>query len=48
MITDINSEARLVQKTFADHQHDHLGWETPPKLLHRDGNAKVACHFPII
>jgi hypothetical protein len=27
MITDINSEDRLVQKTFADHMHDHLGWE---------------------
>lgn len=28
MITDINSEDRLVQKTFADHLHDHLGWES--------------------
>ena len=27
MITDINSEDRLVQKTFADHLHDVLGWE---------------------
>ncbi len=27
MITDINSEDRLVQKTFADHLHDALGWE---------------------
>jgi hypothetical protein len=25
MITDINSEDRLVQKTFADHLHDMLG-----------------------
>src|SRR5437016_328727 len=28
MITDINSEDRLVQKTFADHLHDRLGWES--------------------
>lgn len=28
MITDINSEDRLVQKTFADHLHDLLGWES--------------------
>jgi len=28
MITDINSEDRLIQKTFADHLHDHLGWES--------------------
>jgi len=28
MITDINSEDRLVQKTFADHLQDHLGWES--------------------
>jgi type I restriction enzyme R subunit len=27
-LTDINSEDRLVQKTFADHLHDHLGWES--------------------
>ena len=27
MITDVNSEDRLVQKTFADHLHDALGWE---------------------
>jgi type I restriction enzyme R subunit len=27
MITDINSEDRLVQRTFADHLHDVLGWE---------------------
>jgi type I restriction enzyme, R subunit len=27
LITDINSEDRLVQKTFADHLHDALGWE---------------------
>ena len=26
--TDINSEDRLVQKTFADHLHDVLGWES--------------------
>ncbi len=28
MITDINSEDRLVQKTFADHLHAVLGWES--------------------
>jgi type I restriction enzyme R subunit len=28
MITDINSEDRLVQKTFADHLRDVLGWES--------------------
>lgn len=28
MITDINSEDRLIQKTFADHLHDNLGWES--------------------
>ena len=28
MITDINSEDRLVQHTFADHLHDVLGWDT--------------------
>src|ERR1051326_8824549 len=28
MITAINSEDRLVQKTFADHLHDVLGWES--------------------
>jgi len=26
MITDINSEDRLVQKTFAEHLRDKLGW----------------------
>ncbi len=26
--TDINGEDRLVQKTFADHLHDVLGWES--------------------
>lgn len=26
--TDINSEDRLVQKTFADHLHDALGWDS--------------------
>src|SRR5262249_28554850 len=26
--TDINSEDRLVQKTFADHLRDTLGWES--------------------
>ncbi len=28
MITNINSEDRLVQSTFADYMHDHLGWES--------------------
>jgi type I restriction enzyme R subunit len=28
MITDIHSEDRLVQATFADHLHDVLGWES--------------------
>lgn len=28
MITDINSEDRLVQKTFADHLYEVLGWES--------------------
>ena len=28
MMTDINSEDRLVQRTFADYLHDTLGWES--------------------
>lgn len=28
MITDINSEDRLVQKTFADHLQNRLGWDS--------------------
>jgi len=28
MITDINSEDRLVQQTFAAYLHDALGWES--------------------
>ena len=28
MITDINSEDRLVQETFADHMRDKLGWDS--------------------
>jgi type I restriction enzyme R subunit len=28
MITDINSEDRLVQKTFAEHMHDKLAWDS--------------------
>ena len=28
VITDINSEDRLVQRTFADHLRDQLGWES--------------------
>lgn len=46
MITDINSEDRLVQQTFADYLHEVLGWESvfawneetfgPQGLLGRD------------
>ena len=28
MLTGINSEDRLVQKTFADHLRDSLGWDS--------------------
>ena len=28
MITDINSEDHLVQKTFADYLHNTLGWNS--------------------
>jgi type I restriction enzyme R subunit len=28
MITDINSEDRLVQQTFAEHLEKALGWES--------------------
>ena len=28
MITDINSEDRLVQETFAEHLHKRLGWDS--------------------
>src|SRR5213596_3258797 len=28
MITDINNEDRLVQRTFADHLRERLGWES--------------------
>jgi type I restriction enzyme R subunit len=28
MITDINSEDRLIQQTFADHLHNVLGWDS--------------------
>ena len=28
MFTNINSEDRLVQKTFADHLHEALGWDS--------------------
>lgn len=28
MITDVNSEDRLVQKTFAAHLENALGWES--------------------
>jgi type I restriction enzyme R subunit len=51
MITDINSEDRLVQKTFADHLHDALGWESiyafndetfgPAGTLGRDSEREV-------
>ena len=35
MITDINSEDRLVQQTFAEHLRDRLGWESRLCLQHR-------------
>ena len=51
MITDINSEDRLVQKTFADHLHDVLGWDSvyayndetfgPAGMLGRAGEREV-------
>ncbi len=28
MITDVNSEDRLVQATFADYLHNKLGWDS--------------------
>ena len=28
MITNIKSEDRLVQKTFAEHLHDKLAWDS--------------------
>ena len=28
MITDINGKDRLVQKTFANHLNEQLGWES--------------------
>jgi len=28
MITDINSEDRLIQRTFAGHLHNVLGWDS--------------------
>ncbi len=33
MITDINSEDRLVQRTFAEHLEKVLGWESVYALL---------------
>ena len=27
-LTDVNTEDRLVQQTFAEHLHDVLGWES--------------------
>jgi type I restriction enzyme R subunit len=49
--TDINSEDRLVQKTFADHLRDELGWESvyawnqetfgPDSLLGRTDTREV-------
>jgi len=50
-LTDINSEDRLVQKTFADHLHDVLGWDSvyayndetfgPAGILGRAGERQV-------
>jgi type I restriction enzyme R subunit len=33
MITDINSEDRLVQKTFAEHLEKVLGWDRLRQFL---------------
>ena len=51
MITDINSEDRLVQQTFAEYLHDVLGWESvyawnqeifgPHGMLGRDSEREV-------
>src|SRR5215831_3891697 len=51
MITDINSEDRLVQQTFAEYLHDTLGWESiyawnhetfgPHGTLGRDSEREV-------
>ena len=51
MITDINSEDRLVQETFADHLQTILGWESiyahndetfrPSSLLGRSSERDV-------
>src|SRR5512132_138107 len=51
MITDINSEDRLVQQTFAEYLHDRLGWDSsyawneetfgPNGTLGRSGEREV-------
>ena len=51
MITDINSEDRLVQQTFAEYLHDALGWDSvyawnqetfgPHGTLGRDNEREV-------
>ena len=51
MITDINSEDRLVQQTFAEYLHDALGWDSvyawhhetfgPHGTLGRDSEREV-------
>ena len=51
MITDINSEDRLVQQTFAEYLHDVLGWDSvyawnhetfgPHGMLGRDSEREV-------
>jgi type I restriction enzyme R subunit len=51
MITDISSEDRLVQQTFAEYLHDALGWESvyawnhetfgPHGTLGRDSEREV-------
>jgi type I restriction enzyme, R subunit len=51
MITDINSEDRLVQQTFAEYLHDVLGWDSvyawnqetfgPHGTLGRDSEREV-------
>ncbi len=38
--SDINSEDRLVQQTFADHLRDTLGWESVYAYNQRDLRAE--------
>ena len=48
MITDINSEDRLVQKMFADHLHDVLGSESNYAFRDETAPQKKKCfHFAV-